>query len=597
MINATAFGIILIILTPQIGIANEAPQIMIGFNCCHFNQIGSGTPVFMNGEEMWLKTTQNVTAILLNTRTEESARRTLLGYSSTRLYQFRKEDLPGLWHLEVINEKGNAVIPISLVNDQIKGNLTAVNFDLVEHQIAVAGTLSVEGLHQGGVLLLNHHDMTNAIATQPIPFQIGQLYASIIWDASNPKHLLIKPYAPGLTTPNVTMVWAEITSEIAFIKQADATQISTFIPQTVKRTAAVRINLQPQPQQSLNMTLPDFHQVDDTGDVPLRLGPINLKIFVNLDRTIYTINSDLIILPDRLMSKSTNQVEVAPLLNPVNFEIRDDLQQLSEYSLALIVKEDGVNVLWNQSLTPPVTKFIARNTLNNELISDYQISSGKIKKTTHVGVQTFAISTNPSNSANLTMTVGGIILREDEFKPNTVRLEPLSTVELRSAASTINLHITDAVGNTPNSGKLTIIRLQNVNNETLAKEWEAESKFALPPGEYDIKFAVGASTTSQHVSVSNPTTNVDLRMNNLLLPDSNGELTLSGLGVVILVAEVILAVRVWKSNLKRRAPFRQLEVNGKSLQVRGAQFLRGFLESPLRMDGIIAARLMHASQK
>jgi len=559
VIPSSVYAIILILLMPQLPTyqTNQASPVKIGFSCCHFYDLDSGTPVFMQGEEIWLKADRDLTAVLRPVRwfDREIASINMFAHSSARLYTFRAEDRPGLWQLKVQSGGEDLLILLYLVRTEAEASLTSIVFNLTGTQLIMSGTVAIETPHQGGILLLKRNDQIATLEMDPVPFREGSLRAQISWDPANPRSLSVAPYAPSLTSPNVSSVWAEVSLEIPLVKQVAATQVFTLLPQIVTKTNRATIKLESKPQQDLEIELPNLHQVGFNGQAPLRLGPIHLKVFVEIEKTIYVLATDAFLLRDGFAS-TASVIQIPPLLSPVTFKLTDDLQRLSDYSLVLIAKDTGLNVVWNKTVIPPVTRIRVVNMLTNDEIDDYDIASDQIREIVKMGSQTYAIPRDSKINAELKLSIGGVPLQPNEFNPQSTTLKPLSTVYIRTSASTVRLRVTDALGSAPSSAAIKLTRIVGENRTpTLERSWKAVNgimKLMLPIGRYEIEIMIEGSTVRRQFSVRLANEFIDLKLNELVLAESRKGLILAGVGSLIILIEALVAIRLWKNLVARR---------------------------------------------
>ncbi len=566
MIRISICALTLVLLIPQLPVygSNDGLPFKIGFSCCHFYDPDSGTPVFMHGEEIWIKAERDLTAVLLSSN-QEIASRKMLAHSSTRLYVFKAEDRPGPWELAVQSGGENFIIPLYLVRPQAEASLAHLAFNLTGTQLAIRGTVAIEKRHQGGVLLLNREDRNNSLVTPPVPFRNSSLEARISWDPANPRNLSVSPYSPELTSPNASRIWAEVSLEIPLVKRAGATQVFTFSPQIVTQTNRITMNIESEPRQALKVRLPNFHEVGPSGQVPLRLGPIRLTAYVEIERTIYVLATDLFLLTNGFAS-TAGMIQVPPMLNPVSFEVMDDLQRISACSIVLMTKETGVYVVWDKTIAPPVSRMQVASTLTNSEIEDYDIRSGQILEAAKVGFQTFVIPRDSKKNVEIELSIGGVPLQPNDFNPRVIALEPLSTVDIRTPASTVHLRVTDALGSLPSSGTIRLTRIIAVENKASApdRSWDTAKDFmnmTLPVGDYEIEMRFEGSTVTRQFSVRQPTEFIIIRLNEFVFEESRNGLIFIGFGSVVIIIEAFVAIRLWKTLVTRRKSRIQAELN------------------------------------
>ncbi len=559
MTPVMVYVLTIILLPPQIALPNQANStapVEIGFNCCQFYKLDSGTPVFMQGEEIWLKAEQDLAAVLRNSN-EAFVSKSMLANSAMRLYLFREEDPSGLWELEIRSQGTDLRIPLYLVRPEVDVSLAPLTYAFKGGQLALSGTLEITNPHQGGVLLLKRQDELASLEMASAPFHVGLLLFRLSWDRGNPRSLSVAPYAPALTSSNMSRVWAEVSLETPLLKQVGTTQVFTIIPQTVMRTTRETINVKSEPNQTLKIDLPNLHQVGPGGQVPLRLGSLRLNVFLEMQNVIYTSTNVLFLLTDGIVGSTASSLIMSPEMKPVSFELVDDLEKLSTYKLVLFAKMAGATAVWSQNIVPPVTRIRVLNTLTDQPIDDYEIASDQILETAKVESNTFVIPRDPGVYAELALSIGGVKLQPSEFNPQSTRLEPLSLIRLRTSASTVQLRVTDALGTTPSSGRLQLSRIAGENAiASLERSWKAVNgmiNLTLPLGDYKIELTIDGSVATRQFSASNPTEIVTINLNEIVLVESRNQLILTGIVSSIILVEVLVALRLWRSlGIRRR---------------------------------------------
>lgn len=551
------YVLFLVLLISQLptNAAISEPPVKIGFTCCNFYNPSSGTPVFAPGEDMWLMAEQNLSAVLKDPNGGIISRN-MPANSSARFYTFREEDQPGRWTLDIRGKAGEFPMPIYLAHLQTNASLTSMTYNLTDTELSMRGTLTTETAEEGGILLLVRNDQATSVETNQVPFLGGFLQAHISWNPDNPRKLSITPFASGTAAPNMSSVWAEVSSEIALLKQVGGSKVITLVPQIVTRTNHETMNITSQPQQSLEVDLPLIHQVGFNGQVPLRMGAIRLTVFLQIEGIIYSLEADTFLLRNAIAPSIASMAEIPPLQNPISFDLTDDLQRVSGYDLFFVGKESGVSVVWDKTIIPPVTRLQVLNTLTNETIDNYQITSDQIQEVAKVGPQTFVIPRVPERNAELNLRVGGLALQTDDFTPNSTKLEPLSTVQIETQASDAHLLIEDALGNTPLSGTIRLMRIVGATKtETSLTSWNTSSGFinlTLPVGQYEIELTTEGSTVASHFSVSHSSEFITLTFTELFLIESRNGLILTGIVSLIIVIEALSAFRLWKPLVIRR---------------------------------------------
>ena len=566
MISISTQLLFLLLLFPQPAPvqASAVPTVSIGFSCCHFYDPNIGTPVFMAGEDMWLLAEQNLVATL-NDPKGVIISRSMPANSSAKFYTFRQEDTPGPWMLSIQSQAGDFQLPIYLAHSQTNATLRSLAYGLTATELTVKGTLALESPEEGGTLMLVHSDNNTGLETSQIALASGFLHAHVSWDQRNPDLLQITPYTSSSSTLNQTDVWAEVSSEIPLLKQVGASKVITQTPQVLASTNHETMTIGSNTNGTLELVLPRIHEVGPNGNAPLRNGPITLTVNVKVQSVVYSLQSETFLFGNGLASSIASLTEIPPLSQTIPFALTDDLQRLSRYNLFLITKENGLSTVWNTTITPPVARLRVTNTLNDEAIDDYQIASDQIQAITKIGSETYAIPLNPLISTPLAVSIGGVPLQANEFSPTSTKLDPLSSIEIRTESSETQLTIEDAFGNPAASGTMKLTRVGGVENVAVVRAWNSSDgvvNLNLPIGEYNIQLTAEGSTATRQFTVTQARENMTLTLNEITLTESRNQLVIAAAISVLVVIEAVFLIRLWKAMSKSKKERTQEEATG-----------------------------------
>lgn len=546
--------ILLLIIMPLPAQGQPLPWPQIGFNCCHFYDLDSGAPVFMLGEELWFRTDNNLTITLENPNGRIISRNLSAG-SAIRLYQFRQGDAVGTWRLGVHGAGQDRTVSLHVLSDQLNASMKSLSFGLRNDQLLVDGTLTTQLPHQGGVIILARKNGNNSLTSSPVRFIEGSLQTTVSWDQANSRAITVALQPSSLNRSYLGRVWAEVSSEASLSKEIGNGEIFVSLRQVVARTHTLAMNFTSQRKLTFGVDLPELHTVGLDGQIPLRPGPILLTIYVQIGTVVFSASVDAFLSSDGIISSVVDSVPIPPLQPQTDFELKDELQSISEYKFVLIAKQFGVNALWNVPIIPPITRVRLSNKLTNSPITDYEISSDQIQGFVRISANGFIIPRAAKQEAKLNVSIGGISLNPSEFAPNSAKLQPLSTLEISASASNVMLSVTDQFGNFPQSGSMRITRsLEGNKSVSVDRVWAAENgiiNLTLPLGAYTFSLSAHDSTVTQSVSVQKSTERVDLTLNGLILEQSRNELLLISLMSAVILIEIFVALRVWRRVLNR----------------------------------------------
>jgi len=533
---------------------SSPPQ--IGYNCCHFYELDSGIPVFMLGEELWMRTGQDLTATLSSPNGVVISKN-LQADSAVRLYQFRRMDAVGTWKLNMQNADTSRSILLHVLSDQLNASMTSLSYGLRNNQLMVGGTLTTQSQQQGGVLILAHKEGNYSLTSPLASFVEGFLQTQISWDRTNTQLITVTIQPSSLNKSYTARVWVEITAETSLTKQIGNGEVFVSLRQLVLRTHSSPMNISSQRKLAIEVELPEMHTVGLDGQIPLRPGPNHLTTYIEIGTAIFSSSIDLYFGSNGIISSIASYSPIVPIQSQTDFELKDELRSVSEYQLMLIAKEFGVNALWNMSLLPPVARIRLVNKLTQHQISDYEINSKQFREYARVGNDEYIIPTVKNQIAELNVSIGGITLLPDEYTPQSTLPQPLSTVDISASASNVTVKIIDEYGNPPQSGSIRITRTHRGSSkvESTEKSWTTENgiiNLTLPLGEYALDLSAQGSTVTQSLIIQNSAEYTDLTIHSLILETSRNQLLLIGLVSVIIMVEVFVVARIWKRVLKKK---------------------------------------------
>ena len=542
-------------ILPFATIEKQPSPPQIGYNCCHFYSLDSGTPVFMLGEELWMRTEQDLTATLSSPNGAAISKNLPAG-SAVRLYQFRQDDTVGIWKLNVQNTAAARSIPLHVLSDQLNISMRSLSYGLRNNQLVIDGTLMAQSQQQGGVLILARKNGNYSLTSPLASFVEGILQTQITWNQENAQLITITIQPSSLNKSYAAHVWAEISTETSLIKQIGNGDVIVSLKQLVMRTHSAPMNITTQRKLTFELPLPDLHTVGLDGQVPLRPGQNHLTTYVEIGTAIFSTTIDIFLGSNGIISSIASYSPILPIEPQTEFELNDDLRAISEYKLTMIAKEFGVNALWNMPILPPVTRIRLVNRLTQQQISDYEINSKQFQEYARVGNDEYIIPTVKNQTAQLNVSIGGIALTSNEFTPRSIIPQPLSTLDVLASASNVTVRVIDQFGNSAQSGTMRITRkLGNSNMESVDNTWATENgiiNLTLPLGEYVLDLSAQGSTATESLNIQTATEHVDFTLHGLILDTSRNELLLIGLVSVIIIVEVFVVVRIWRRVLGRK---------------------------------------------
>jgi hypothetical protein len=540
------------ILFPSV-YAQQEPQpawIELGFGCCTFFDLNLGVPAYVAGEELWVKANVMSQVQLYSANGSRIATQDFREQSAGLLHTFRVNDPGGRWLLDVSSPQGSVRYPLYVVPSRVSIAAPALAYGLNGSNFTIGGAVNFGIEHEGGVVLLSRLNQTNLLETNPAPFIMGEFRARISWERSDPLTLTVAPYALALTTPNATRVWAEVWSEIPLLKQVGNNLLATFEQALVADSHWIPLNLTSRPSPVIELKLPLLHNTAPGGQIPLREGLHTIKIFAEINSVMYVTQTETYFLEDGYLSSVASTASVPPLLTSFTFGLSDSLLNLSEYRITALMRHNGVNVVWQGNVTPPIAHIRLINRLDAQPIEDYEITSSAFQAVAKVGTETYVIPTDFDGQAPLTVSIGGVPVAPDETAPNPVRLRPIEPVVIFAEATRAQLQVSDMLGTAITQGTVRVSRV--VGNEQLVafqREWASPNgllNFTLPTGDYVIEITVEGNTITRRLAASEPSASISMQLGELILTETRDSLLFLAIAAVIVLAEILASLRVWR---------------------------------------------------
>jgi hypothetical protein len=508
----------------------------------------------MLGEELWLRADNNL-IITLDNPNGRVITKNVSSDTAIRLYQFRQGDAVGTWKLGVHGAGQDRAVSLHVLSDQLNASMKSLSFGMRNDQLLIDGTLTPQLPHQGGVIILARKNGNNSLASLPVRFIEGFLRTTLSWDQANSRAITVTLQLSSLNRSYLGRVWVELSSEASLSKEIGNGEIFVSLRQLVARTHSLPMNFTTQRKLSFEVDLPELHTVGLDGQIPLRAGPIFLTIYVQIGTIVFSAPVDAFLSTDGIVSSVVSSVPIPPIQPQTDFELTDKLLSISEYKLILIAKEFGVYALWTVLIISPITRVRLTNRLTNAPIIDYGISSNQIQGFVRIGASGFIVPLTANQETKLNVSIGGMLLNPAEFAPNSAKLQPMSTLEISTSASSVMLSVTDRFGNTPQSGTMRITRsLEGNKSISIDRAWTSENgimNLTLPLGEYTVSLSAHDSTVTRSFSIQKSTEHVDIMLSGLILEQSRNELLLIGLASAVILIEIFVAIRVWRRVLKR----------------------------------------------
>ncbi len=525
-------------------------QIRIGFNCCQFFDPQIGVPTFMHGEELWVNAKEAAELKLVDPRGTQRAGASVNSPHSVRLHVFTPADPPGNWRLIVTTANGSTELIVPLVADRVNATIAnALSYSLADGALQIQGSLNAPSQHQGARILLKERRSQSESSTAQISFRYGSLAAMFSRNRDDPRRITIAPYAPALTSPNRTTVWAEVYQDLPLSQSLGGVPSIVFVPALVARTFRAPLTLTNSLQETSTIALPQVHSIDEQGTVPLRFGRITIVFFIEIEKIIHRLDAQFYVLPQGMGVVTASDSEAPPFASPIGFVVRHALSELSSYDLVLLLRLNGVDAIWNLTLIPPIARIEVRNQLTQSNLKDYTLLSETFSGALNIDGRTYALLRGNNPNARISLSVAGVRLENRDFEPNTLSLKPLDAVTVLVRVGEVTIRVNDRFGNPVPAGRLIVQRVNGASKDTvLTQSWASEdgAKLTLPVGSYEIIVEAEGASVTRALLVQSAEAKLEFTIPDLVSSGSQLVLALLLGGVVIVAVEVLFAARLWR---------------------------------------------------
>jgi hypothetical protein len=292
------------------------------------------------------------------------------------------------------------------------------------------------------------------------------------------------------------------------------------------------------------------------GDAPLREGKLTIRVHVELETVTYTTQTEAFVTDSGLLASIAGMTEVPPLLNPTTFQLTDSLANLSRYQLIFFGKRNGIDVVHERNVVPPIVRFRVVNRMDGQPLTDYEIRSRTFQAVARVGGDTFVVTSDLNEEVLVSLSIGKVGLNSGEFGPNPVRLIPVSPITLLANAGYVQLKLSDRFGTIPQTGTLKVTRVfGGLSQPAFESDWSTTTgllDLTLPVGDYIIEFTVEGNTMTRRVSVNEAMLSIDVQLSELILTESRNGLILAAMAGAIVMIEILVVFRVWRQYLRKR---------------------------------------------
>ncbi len=540
--------------------------IKVGYSPEKMFDVNVGLPVFVAGEAVWVYPGEPV--IMSLTRPDgRPAAAIPIGGHPFQLYRFTSADRLGTWLLRIESRRGSFTFPIELSQQLITPNSNDVKFSLREGSLAIQGTIDIapsEIPSSTDVILARKgkNDSIVDVATN-VTIASSQLLVQVIKKEGNTSTIRVAPYTPSLfaeegeggaaSSRPVVTTWAEITIEIPLTKRTGRSIIVTYVDEAIARTPKVATQLAAFPDPILTLKIPPRGVIEDASIVPTKLGRATLNVFVQQASTISVVKIPIIILSGRIIIQPAAVSSAIPFAQPLPYEFLDSLENLSTYEIILATKINGLDNVWSTVVTPPVASVRVTNTIGGEAVSNYDINftSGVVQKS-KVGERTFGLLQDRRITSAYTLAIDGIMQKEGEYQPATITMAPLTEGSIFASQGKVSFKIMGGIGIPAPEGNITIYRTTG-DSLRVVKEltWPGGGSVntTLPQGTYRVVARVLGNEQSSDFEVKRPQTNIEIQMQNLFTRD---DLYLVGAASVVITAELVFAILVWRRALRSK---------------------------------------------
>lgn len=553
-----------LLLFPHTNAQTEA-DVELGYNHHRLFSARDGTPVYMPGESVWLKSSSEGTVRLLAPSGAQVISRRLEGGAPVILYKFTPSDNLGEWSLVVSGPRGTSSYSILFLNPSaLKVTMDKPSFNIEFDRLLIQGgiKLDVVGEPDTGLVLLSRETPSLRRVNLPTDLSVegSPIFLSITQIGAGPTLLDVAPYAPGLESGVQFTVWAEVTSELPLVKKLKDSRVVTFLSEPVVRTRQVSLSISNSTSEpSLKVLLPSISETSRDSAAPLRYGRLVLRFYFMSQNTISVVAVPAMMLPTGLKFTFADQSTIFPGTKDFGYRFGDELSLSGRYSLNVLVRVGGVYLSWSSTIRVPITAMNVFNRLREEQVVDYQLEvNHQDIIAQNVGGTTYVILPQDSIAADYSLSVNKIALSEKERSPQRIRLGAGFEQQILVNLSLVTIRIVDSLDNTVPEGRVRIVDISSqISRVVFEKDWSRENPLLpilMPRGRYSIEALVGELQDSVVLEVDGRDEVAAIRFEEIRPEEANvfSGVTLE-VALSILALQSILASAIWYRNLRRTA--------------------------------------------
>lgn len=553
-----------LLLLPQTNGQVET-EVELGYNHYRLFSARDGTPVYMPGESLWLKSPSEVTVRLLGPSGAQVISRKLESGTPVSLYKFTPSDTLGEWRLAIFGLGAPRSYPVMYLGPAgIKVSMDKPDFNIELDRLVVQGNikLDVAGELDTGLVLLSSEAPSQRRVNLPTDLSVegSPIFLSITQIGAAAFLLDVAAYAPGLESAVQFTVWAEVITELPLVKKLKDSRVVTFLGETVVRTRPVSLSISNSTSEpSLKVLLPSVSETAKDSAAPLRYGRLVLRFYFMHDNEISLVEIPAMMLPTGLKFTLVDQSEVIPGTKDLSYRFRDELSISGRYSLNVLVRVSGVYLYWSSPVRVPITAVNVFNRLRDEPVIDYSLEvdhRGVIAQ--NVRGTTYVILPQDSIAVDYSLRVNSISLSEKERLPGRIRLGAGFEQQILVNLSLVTIRVIDSFGNTVPEGRVKIADISSQASRTvLEKDWSPGNPLLpilMPRGRYSIEALVGDLQDSVVLEVDERDEAAIIRFEEIRPEEGNAfsGVTLE-VALSILALQTVLASVIWFRNLRRTA--------------------------------------------
>ena len=553
----------------------------LGFSPFHLFDSSLGSPVYMQGEELWVFHPETFVLSLLDPRGKEISSKVVAG-APVHLYTFQENDLHGEWILVDSEGIRHDEVSLLLVGDTANVIQSDTNFKFDSGELIVEGSLELEpdAIIGPGELVLTKRTRPElplefltdfVLDSQPLNLQISQEFGeqrSIrisphfvpLEEDKSTENLSMDEEIAGEevifderdeVTPVGVLAWAEATYFLPLVKISEQKKIVTLRHEAFAKIGPERMVIQANGNDTLTLKLPSVHKVGQEGSVPMRYGQGNLTIFIQLGNTIHVTSLKVVFLPGGWGLTSVGSIPLMPLNNVASYSFRVPLGDGMDFDLIQIARVEGADRVWSQELSPPIARISVFNLGSIHSIKDYSISFEKsVEDITTVNGETFVLLGRGGLLTDYRLVVNGIPLREGETNPQILELNPFGQRIIVVTIPKITFRVVDHLGSTVPRGNMTLMRSNDTVDEFATNiSWSSKASphLFLPSGLYRAIVQTEGAHTTATFEVGERDVDVEIMIEEL---GPVLDINLVIIAIVVITFEGILALLLWRRALR-----------------------------------------------